>query len=165
MSPLKMPAYIHTLTTLAVWSQDPDTTRFSPRVWLQSTEYTCKARPFYSPEVMKRSFNVPFLEVKSVNWPLARALSAPAEDLAGWPCPRSAKIHHLLPSPARAHCSRSTSHRRGHRSSQNCPWDKKTLTTDRVIDSTVRWHGFTVASKMYESQRIQMCREMIIFIS
>lgn len=30
------------LTTLAVWSHDPETMRFSPLVWLQSTEYTFK---------------------------------------------------------------------------------------------------------------------------
>ncbi len=57
---LTMSAFIHllkqtALTTLAVWSHDPDTTRFSPRVWIQSTEYTyTKARRFCSSEVMKR---------------------------------------------------------------------------------------------------------------
>lgn len=29
------------LTTFTVWSHDPETIRLSPRVWLQSTAYTC----------------------------------------------------------------------------------------------------------------------------
>lgn len=29
------------LTTFTVWSHDPETIRLSPRVWLQSTVYTC----------------------------------------------------------------------------------------------------------------------------